>query len=276
MTQFSHAIITGGSSGIGKETARLLVRRGSKVTLMARRPELLAAAKAELARERGDAHASVMTIAVDVSDRPAITDAIAQSERQMGPCDLLVTSAGIVEPGHFQDIPIDAFERTMSVNYFGTLYAIRAVAPRMRERRRGHIVLLSSGAGLVGVFGYSAYSPSKFALRGLAEVLRAELAADGIGVSIVYPPDTDTPQLAAESLIRPAETTAITAGARVWNADDLAESIIKGIDARKFVIAPGWEMTWLYRLHSLAAPLIAWHFDGVVARVRKRSRSPEP
>ena len=162
---------------------------------------------------------------------------------------------------------VDVFEETMRVNYLGTLYAVRAVLPGMRARGRGHVVLVSSG---VGIFGYAAYSPSKFALRGLAEVLRAELAQEAVLVSIVYPPDTDTPQLAAENLIKPAETRAIAAGAKTWRAEDVARCILGGVDRNQFAITPGWEMTWLHRVHSVARPLLDWHCDWTAARVRKR------
>ena len=76
--------------------------------------------------------------------------------------------------------------------------------------------MISSGAALVGVYGYSAYSPSKYAVRGLAEVLRGEFKPDSVNVSIVYPPDTDTPQLAQENKTNPAETFAISGNAQMW------------------------------------------------------------
>ena len=88
---------------------------------------------------------------------------------------------------------MDVHERTMQVNYFGSLYCVNAVLPYMTKAQKGQIVLVSSGAGLVGLYGYTPYSPSKFALRGLAESMRQELKDQGIRVSIVYPPDTDTP-----------------------------------------------------------------------------------
>ena len=86
----------------------------------------------------------------------------------------------------------------MELNYFGTLYPVRAVVPSMIERRQGHLMLVSSAAGIVGVYGYSAYAPAKFAVRGLAETLRAELKPHGIVVGCAYPPDIDTPGLEAE------------------------------------------------------------------------------
>jgi short-subunit dehydrogenase len=273
MTTSSHAIITGGSSGIGREVARLLVARGTAVTLLARRPVVLDEARDDLARTApAGVTPRVHTAAVDVSDAAALAAAIAAAERAQGPCDALVASAGIAIPGYFEALPLDVFERTMAVNYFGALHAVRAIVPGMRARRRGRIVLVGSGAGIVGVYGYAAYSPTKFALRGLAEVLRAELAPEGIRVSIVYPPDTDTPQLAEENLTKPAETRAITAGAQTWPADGVARKIVTGMDQGRFAITPGWEMTILHRLHSMINPALAWHFDRQAARAKVARR----
>jgi 3-dehydrosphinganine reductase len=261
-----HAIITGGSSGIGKATAIQLARRGAHVTIMARRPDVLAAARLEIEAARRSPAQRIADLSVDVSDRQAVVDAVQRAGELAGPCDLLVTSAGIAEPGYFADLTDDTFERAMAVNYFGTLYAIRAVVPEMRANGGGRIVVVSSGAGIVGVFGYAAYSPTKFALRGLAESLRGELARDGIRVSIVYPPDTNTPQLAQEMATKPRETQAITAGAKIWSADGVATAIVKGVQKGRFAITPGWEMTALYWLHSAVLPLLNRQFDRVAAR----------
>ena len=87
----------------------------------------------------------------------------------------------------------------MEIDYFGTLHAVRAVVPAMVERRRGHLVLVSSTVAHVGVYGYSAYAPAKHAVRGLAETLRPELKPHGITVACAYPPDTDTPGYAEEN-----------------------------------------------------------------------------
>src|SRR5205823_4312445 len=107
--------ITGGSSGIGKEIVRLLVRRGSNVTLLARRADVLTVASDEISRECPRPAQHVLTISVDVADRHALATAIAQAESQLGPCDLLVTSAGIAQPGYFADLPFEIFRRTMDV-----------------------------------------------------------------------------------------------------------------------------------------------------------------
>jgi 3-dehydrosphinganine reductase len=138
----------------------------------------------------------------------------------------------------------------------------------MEQRQRGSMVLISSGAGLIGIYGYTPYSPSKFALRGLAESLRGELKGLGIQVVIVYPPDTDTPQLVEENKTKPPETKQITASAETWSAENVAIAIVKGIEKKQFAIAPSTEMSILHKLHSLLNPLLNWQFDQIVTKVR--------
>jgi 3-dehydrosphinganine reductase len=207
----------------------------------------------------------------DVAVEAHVTEAIRAAEQTHGPVDVLIASAGIAEPGYFADLPTAAFERAMAVNYFGTLYALKAVVPAMRQRGRGAVVLVSSGAGLHGFFGYTAYGPSKFALRGLAESLRAELNGTGVHVMIVYPPDTDTPQLAAENRTKPAETKAITAGGGLWTAEAIARATMAGLATRRFALTPGAPLTALYWLSSLLAPLLFWHFDRLARKARGRT-----
>lgn len=261
-----HAIVTGGSSGIGRAIALRLAARGARISIVARGRERLQRAQAEIERAGSGPDRQVLALAADVSDRQQAEGAIAEAIDRLGPPQLLVTCAGMAYPGHFQDLPISLFEQTMATNYFGTLYCIRAALPAMERQRGGHISLISSGAGLVGLYGYSAYGPSKFALRGLAETLRAELKPLGIKVSVVYPPDTDTPQLAAENETKPAATREMTEAAQQWSADGVARVVLAGIDKGQFEIAPGTELAVLTRLHSLIAPLLHRYFDRIVAR----------
>jgi 3-dehydrosphinganine reductase len=261
-----HGIITGGSSGIGKAIALKLIRRGANVTLIARRPIQLQTAQAELEAAQVHPDQQVLTLVADVANGLQITAAIETAILQLGVPDWLILSAGIAHPGHFQALPIEIFEQTMAINYFGSLYSIKAALPAMEQQKKGHIVLISSGAGLVGLYGYSPYSPSKFALRGLAESLRPELKQSGIGLSIVYPPDTDTPQLKAENLTKPLATQLITATAKTWSAEAVADSILRGIDRKTFAITPGLEMSLLAKFHSLVAPAIHWYCDRLATK----------
>ena len=265
-----HAIITGGSSGIGKATAKLLAQRGTNISIIARDRAKLEIAQQDIEASAIQPQQQILIFVADVSVRAQIESAIQNAIAHLGTPDLLITSAGIAHPGYFAEIAIDVFEKTMAINYFGSLYAIRAVLSGMEKAKQGNIVLISSGAGIVGIYGYTAYCPSKFALRGLAESLRGELKPKGIGVTIVYPPDTDTPQLAAENKIKPLETKKITATAKAWKAEAVAAEIVRGVEKGRFAIAPGTELTVLNRLHSAIAPLLNWYFDRIVKQVNNQ------
>lgn len=265
-----HVLITGGSSGIGLAVARQAAAAGARVSLVARDPAKLEAARAAIAAANPGA-ASVVTASADVSVEAEVLTALQAAERVHGPVDVLITSAGLAQPGYFEAVPVAVFERTMAVNYFGSLYPLKAVVPAMRQRGRGAVAIIASGAALVGLFGYTPYAPSKFALRGLAEALRAELAGTGVDVTIVYPPDTDTPQLTEENRTKPVETKALTASAGLWSADAVAQRTLAAIQRGKFSVTPGLPLTALAWFHSLFAPVLRWAFDGIARRARQRT-----
>ncbi|CAM2910594.1 SDR family oxidoreductase [Rariglobus hedericola] len=267
-----HVFITGGSSGIGLSLARQAAAAGARLSLVGRDPAKLATAAAAV-RANTPTTPEVVVFPADVSSESAVLAALQAAEAVHGPVDILITSAGVARPGYFEEIPVSVFERTMAVNYFGTLYAIKAVVPGMRARGRGAVVLVSSGAGLVGLFGYTPYAPSKFALRGLAEALRGELKPAGIAVTIVYPPDTDTPQLVEENLTKPPETKALTAGGGLWTADAVARVTLDAVRCGRFSVTPGFQLTVLSWLHSLIAPVLHWSFDRVATRARREADS---
>jgi 3-dehydrosphinganine reductase len=256
------AVVTGGSSGIGLSAALRLARLGHPVALLARRADRLAAAADEIRSAVPGARISVHPL--DVRDAGAVAAAVADVVAEHGPVAWLVASAGIAEPGLFVEQSLDSHRAQLEVNYLGTLAAVHAVVPSMRLAGGGRVVLVSSGAGLFGIYGYSAYAPSKFAVRGLAEVLRVELADHGISVTLAYPPDTDTPQLAAENRTKPAVTRAITAGAGLWSADAVAKAMLDAARAGRFVVAPGTTLGLLTRFHSLLGPLLRLHQRRIV------------
>jgi 3-dehydrosphinganine reductase len=208
----------------------------------------------------------VHTASADVADKEALAAAFATLTRTAGPCDILVTSAGQARPGYFLDIPDAIFERMINVDYFGTLWAIRAVMPDMVARKQGTIVAVSSAVGLVGVFGYTAYSPAKFAVRGLMESLRPELLRDNIHVACLYPPDVDTPQLAEENHWKPGETAAVSGAIKPLSPHRVARSVIRAIDRRKFAIYPDFQTHALGRLASVIEPVLTRFMNRRVRR----------
>ncbi len=267
MKSMDHSIITGGSSGIGLALARMLARRGQHITIVGRSEAKLEAAKKEIEACRTSPGQKILTFSADVSSQATVEEIIAQAVSLAGPPDLLITSAGaggVVS--RFENVPIEEFEKVMAVNYFGSLFAIRAVLPWMQTRRRGHICLISSAAGLIGIYGYSVYAPTKFALLGLAETLRSELKRDGIQVTIAYPPDTDTPMREEEIRMMLPETKAIVDSAGVWSAEAVARAVLNGIDKQYFEVAMGAEVKFLRWFRGLFSPVIRWYLDRLIAR----------
>ncbi|KAL8182598.1 UNVERIFIED_CONTAM: hypothetical protein K2H54_058510 [Gekko kuhli] len=142
----------------------------------------------------------VHCISVDVSkDYANVERVLKQAQEKLGPVDMLVNSAGTSVTGKFEDLDTKNFEELMSVNYLGSVYPTHAVITTMKERRMGRIVFVSSQAGQLGLFGFTAYSATKFALRGLAEALQMEVKPYNVYITVAYPPDTDTPGFAEES-----------------------------------------------------------------------------
>ncbi|KAJ6654705.1 hypothetical protein lerEdw1_006666 [Lerista edwardsae] len=196
----AHVVITGGSSGIGKGIAIECFKQGAFITLLARNENRLLEAKKEIEQYSVNDKQVVHVVSVDVSqDCAHVAKVLKQAQEKLGPVDMLVNCAGTSVNGRFEELDTRKFEQLMAVNYLGTVYPTRAVVPTMKERRMGRIVFVSSQAGQIGVFGYSAYSATKFALRGLAEALQMEVKPYNIYITVAYPPDTDTPGYAEES-----------------------------------------------------------------------------
>ncbi len=243
----AHVVVTGGSQGIGLATAHACLSRGARVSIVARDPDGLTHAQRQLG-------AGVAAAAADVTDATALQDALEGLARVQGTCDVLVTAAGGAEPGYFLDLEAQVFRRQMELNYLGTLHAVRTVLPGMEERRRGHLVLLSSLSGLLGAFGYGAYTPTKFAVRGLGEALHGEFHHRGIVTSIVYPPDTDTPGFRRENLTKPQETVRIAAGTTPVPARRVAAAIVRGIERDRLHVGVEWQTRLIARLADLPGP----------------------
>ncbi|MEP2533058.1 SDR family oxidoreductase [Shimia sp.] len=258
------AFVTGGSSGIGFAAAVLLAKKGHDIAMFARDPGKLSAARTAILEQAPTVQ--VREFAVDVSDRKAVFSAVTEAIAVMGAPKVAIASAGIAQPGLFTEQPLDLHERHMQVNYFGALYFVSALHRAMAEAGGGQIGLISSGTAFFGIYGYGAYAPSKFALRGLAEVLHIELETDGISVTVCYPPDTDTPQLEAEMASKPRATAKISQGGGLWQAEDVARKLVDGMQRGKLVVAPGFQMAGLNRFTSLIAPLLRWHQRRIVRK----------
>lgn len=243
-----HVLVTGGSAGIGLAVARRLVGLGAGVTLVARRPEPLAEAAAEL--QRSHAGSRVRILALDIADEAAVAEAVPRELAEQ-PLDVLVNCAGISRAAEFLDAAPADLREHMEVNYFGAVWMCRAVVPHFLERGSGHVVNVGSTASLIGVFGYSAYTPPKFALYGFSEVLRAELRRQGVGVTVVLPSSTRTGMLEEELADAPPETRAIILSGRVLSPEQVADALVRGVAKGRFEVVPGADIRLSVRAYRL-------------------------
>ena len=262
-----NVFLTGGSSGIGLATAKLLAGAGANVVIFARDAGKLAAALEQIEGRRVSAAQRFAYRPLDVADHAAVTAAMAAAVESFGAPDLLINNVGRALPHYFEDVTFEQFDETMRTNLYGAWSTTAALVPHMGAG--SVIVNVSSMAGFMGVFGLSDYCASKFAVVGLSEVLRQELRPRGIAVSVLCPPDTDTPGLANEDLTKPAETRAVSAGAKLMQPDDVARDLIRGIERGTFMIVPGGDGKLAYVMKRYAPGVV----DAVMRRnVRKAQR----
>ncbi|WP_433598221.1 SDR family NAD(P)-dependent oxidoreductase [Nocardia sp. CA-135953] len=247
------AIVTGAASGIGLLTVERLVAREWRVAAVDLPGEPLKA----LARRDG-----VSTHACDVS-RPDEVDRVAAAvEERYGRVDRLVNAAGIAVSGSVQDVSNERFARVIEVNYLGTVHWVRAVLPQMRRRGAGELVLFASLAGWFATPRMGAYTASKFAVVGLAETLKLELAGSGIALRCVCPPAVRTPMLDDifdQGMSRRATKLAVPiAPETVLDAVDAALARPRG----KVFVFPGRGSTVMWRMRRFLPGL----FDAIVRR----------
>ncbi len=175
-------VITGGSRGLGLQMARQLADEGARLALLARNEPELESARQELLWKT-----DVLTIPCDVGVRAEVESAIDQVITQYGRIDMLINNAGVIQVGPIEHMRIADFENAMDIHFWGPLYAMTAVIPIMRQQGGGRIVNISSIGGEVAVPHLAPYIASKFALTGLSDTMRAELAKDNIKVTTVAP-----------------------------------------------------------------------------------------
>ncbi len=264
--------VTGGSSGIGKAVARLASAWGAHVAVAARGRERLEAALEEIRAVAAGPDQRFAAFPLDVGDREAVEATVPGAIEALGGLDLLVNDAGITHPGHFLEIPDAVFEDLLRVNLLGMVRVTRAVLPHLLAQGSGWIANVASAAGFVGVYGYTGYSASKFGVAGFSECLRQELKPHGIGVTVIFPADTDTPQLEAENRIKPDETRAVAGNIRPRPPEDVARALLAGVAAGRFRVVPGAMNRITWYATRWAPWFVEWITDRDVARVQRTSR----
>ena len=266
-------MITGGSSGIGLSIARELLQMGASLCLLARNQDKLDAAVKELRSLGSQSSQVINTISADVADTEALSQIIPEYLEKNPVPDVLINAAGVARPGYVEELDLDIFKWTMDIDFHGSVSMTKLLLPHFLERGSGHIVNFSSLAGVLGVFGYAAYSGAKFAVRGFTDVLRAEMKPRGIKVSIVYPPDTDTPQLAWEDQFKPYETRVLADSDKPISAEKVAHAVIKDMARGKYAIVPGFNAKMTYFLGTSLGNLIYPIMDMLVASAIKKKHA---
>lgn len=257
--------ITGGSSGIGLECAKLCAKLGAHVLVIARDEEKLKRAREEIYAQRKNPSQRVGWESLDVTDVKEVSRRVSEMVRKHGAPDVLIASAGASFADYFENITYEKFDEIMKVNVYGIRNIVHALFPYMKNKN-SRIAIVSSLAGLVGVFGYTAYGTSKYAAVGFAECLRGELKRFGIAVSVVCPPEVDTPLLQKELEGAPIEARAVKKFAGLLQPEYVARVIMKGIAKNKFMIIPGFRARTSAFFHRHSGGKISRFVSDVLAR----------
>jgi NAD(P)-dependent dehydrogenase (short-subunit alcohol dehydrogenase family) len=262
------ALVTGASSGIGRSTAIRLASFGAHVALAARNPATLQEVAAEIDRGGGQA----LVVPTDVTDPEQCRVAVARTVERFGQLDILVCSAGVSMRSRFEQTSLDAIEQVMRVNFFGTLYATWHAVPHIKATR-GSLVAVSSLVGKRGTPTYSVYGASKFAVQGLYESLRLELAPDGVHVGVLSPGHVATPlrQRVLGPDGKPWETPP-PAPFRIWPVELVVDRLIRLIVRRRPEALLPWFVGPMLAVDQVIGP---WLGDRLISRQFRRHPLPD-
>jgi 3-dehydrosphinganine reductase len=226
MTMPDRVIIVGGSSGIGLAIAKECARQGiPKVTILARNQQKLDKSKKDIESVSNKSSTEVEAISVSVTDYGSVEKVANRICRAGNGKDkknnriVIFNCAGIPYTTEFENIPVDVYSQLVETNQLGAMYVTRAFLPHMEK---GCIVLCSSAAGQVGIYGYSVYSSTKYALKGFAETLHAELmrTKPGVSIQVAFPIDTATPGYEKEKEMMPGITKILNGNAGVAQPEE--------------------------------------------------------
>ncbi len=264
------AIITGGSKGIGKAAAIEFVKNGGNVCIIARNKKDLFQAAEEIQKARSSASQAVTAIPCDTTDMKALARLLDSFIKKNGVPDYLMNFVGYARPNYIQNTTLDDFRKIMDTNYFGQLIPVLVILPHFMRERKGHIVNCSSLLGFMGIAGYAAYTPTKYALCGLTESLRNELKPYNIRFSILYPPDTETPGFDQENRSKPLEVMIMSETGGLLSPEQVAKKLIHDVLKNKYYILPGQSrLLWSIARHFPRLAHII--MDGELNKARKKA-----
>lgn len=269
-------LIVGGSAGIGRAVALDLARRGASVVVAARGRSALEETVAAL-REAGPGPHGFVSL--DVADTESVSMACDSAIAELQGLDVLICNSGFAVCGRVDALDEDDFVRLMDINYMGHVRVVRACLSHFSRQGSGHICLISSMLGTFGVYGYAAYSASKFAIVGFAEGLRQEMLQHDVAVSVFLPPTTRTPGLEAENDDKPAVVWQLESDnsfTKTYEADQVADAIVRHMDSGRF---EGWigRDSWLVRRLTQWFPALTRRIaDGELRRAAAKVGAKPP
>lgn len=236
-------IISGASSGIGRETARLLAEKKARVVLAARSTTALEQLAHEITEKGGQA----LAVPTDITQKEQVDRLIKTTLDHWGQIDILIANAGQYIRCPINELTPEVMEQSMAVNFYGGLYQVLAVLPHMRSRRSGHIVLMLTMDAKTPLPFDAPYVAAKSAMSGFADVLRQELRGSGVHLSAIYPGRIDTPMIAnLKFLPISAKIPPIT----------VAQAVLKCIERRRVrVLLPA--QVHLLNILNFFSPLLA-------------------
>ena len=243
--------ITGGSGGIGLELAKKIYMQGSDMVLLARNEDKLKNAVLEVEKYKINEKQKVNYLSVDVADYKKIKDKLIKGVELYGEPDILINNAGISTGSTaFENMSYETFDKIIQTNLYG-VWNITSILFDYLKNRKGHIVIISSAAGLFGMHSYTAYGTSKGALNIFAESLRYETKPYGMDVTLVCPPEVDTPLIDSESPTLSPQGRKMKSMVGLLTTDFVAKEILKYVAKKRFCVIPGFRTKVFYFLHRV-------------------------
>lgn len=266
------AWITGGSSGIGLELTKRLLKDEYRVCIFAH------AGIEQAVTELQKLSPTVCGFEVDVQNESTMQAKFAEAVTAFGTPDLLINSAGISIAKSFDEMTSQEFERQININLVGSRNVAHAALPHLKQAvqqdKRPKLVFIASAAGLVGCYGYTGYCSSKFGVIGLAEVLRMELRSQKIDVAVVCPPEVDTPLVTEERKTGSPVTAALKQlGGGTMSVDKACQEIYNGIFSNEFMVIIGTQLRILTRLSRVLPDTYRSQIDKKLDKIMKKLAS---
>ncbi len=268
-----NVLIVGGSAGIGRAAAIQMVREGAHVFVAARGQQRLDETVDLLRAARRREDQRVGSVSMDVTDADAVRAGAATVLEALAGLDVLVCNSGYATTGCVHSVTDASFDDMMGVNYLGHVNVVRAFADTFITQKSGDICLVSSMLGFMGLYGYGAYSASKFAIVGFAEALRQEMMIHDVRVTLLYPPTTDTPGLKKENETKPPVVWALEADSgwnKTYTADEVATVLLKAIQRGRFSNVVGWDSKLIYALNRYLPGLTRYISDDELRKAFKK------